>query len=247
MGWSKDLGPTNIAGRLSAFFIEMIKTLSIFVDESGDFGEYNSKSPYYLLSLVFHDQDNDISDKIKRLDIELDNLGIDNHLIHTEPLIRRESPYRNLTPNERRAIFTKLYYFMIRSSLKYKTFIYNKAKFSDKYALQGQMAKDISIFLQNCSYLKDVEKTILYYDNGQTEITHILNITMSICFANHEIRKINPFDYKLFQVADLICSIELVNEKIKTRNLTTSEKYIFHTKKDFKKDFYKNYSKGILS
>ena len=121
------------------------------------------------------------------------------------------------------------------------------AKFSDKYALQGQMAKDISIFLQNCSYLKDVEKTILYYDNGQTEITHILNITMSICFANHEIRKINPYDYKLFQVADLICSIELVNEKMKTRNLTTSEKYIFHTKKDFKKDFYKNYSKGILS
>ena len=224
----------------------MIETLSIFVDESGDFGDFERHSPYYLITMVFHDQNNDLTHNIKILDEELNHLNINNHLIHTEPLIRREPPYSNYLPNERRAIITKLYYFMIKSNIHYKTFLYNKNKYNDIYALQSQMAKDISNFITNCSYFKDVKKAILYYDNGQNEITQILNVTMAISFINHETRKINPYDYKLFQVADLVCAIELINEKIKTKNLTKSEKYIFHSKSDFKKDFYKKYSQGIL-
>ena len=34
--------------------------LSCFVDESGDFGKYEKHSPYYLLTLVFHEQDKSI-------------------------------------------------------------------------------------------------------------------------------------------------------------------------------------------
>ena len=42
------------------------------------------------------------------------------------------------------------------------------------------MAKDISNFIINNFYLKDIEKAILlYYDNDQNEITQILNVTMA--------------------------------------------------------------------
>ena len=34
--------------------------LSIFIDESGDFGKYDYRSPCYLISMVFHDQEKDI-------------------------------------------------------------------------------------------------------------------------------------------------------------------------------------------
>lgn len=246
MGWSKDLGPTYLAGRLSAFFMIMEKILSIFVDESGDFGSYSKHNPYYLLSLVFHDQSYDIKNDIKKLNAELDNLKFKKHLIHTEPLIRREPPYTNMFPNERRTILTKLYYFMLKTNIKHKTFIYSKLKFNNMFELQSQMSKDLSFFLQNNKFIHSFDKVILYYDNGQNEITKILNVAMSICFSNHDVRNINPYDYKLFQVADLVCSLELTNEKIKTRNLTISEKYIFHSKSDFKKDFYKNFSKNAL-
>jgi len=42
MGWLKNPGPTYLAGRLPAIFLlrRSMKELSIFVDESGDFGEY---------------------------------------------------------------------------------------------------------------------------------------------------------------------------------------------------------------
>jgi xylan 1,4-beta-xylosidase len=37
-----------------------MKELSVFVDESGDFGEYNYHSPYYIITMVFHNQENEL-------------------------------------------------------------------------------------------------------------------------------------------------------------------------------------------
>ena len=82
--------------------------LSIFVDESGDFGEYAKHSPYYAVTMIFHDQDIDISKQLSILNENLKNMGYENTAIHTEPLIQREEIYKNVEPNERRALFTKL-------------------------------------------------------------------------------------------------------------------------------------------
>lgn len=84
-----------------------MKELSIFVDESGDFGLNDMHSPYYIVTMVFHNQDIDLSDMIGQLDRTLENLNYENKAVHTEPLIRREYPYQHYAPNERRAIFTK--------------------------------------------------------------------------------------------------------------------------------------------
>ncbi|MBR6062450.1 MAG: hypothetical protein IKP67_10275 [Spirochaetales bacterium] len=44
-----------------------MKQLSIFVDESGDFGSYSSHAPYYIVSMIFHDQTNNINPQIAQL------------------------------------------------------------------------------------------------------------------------------------------------------------------------------------
>ena len=41
-----------------------MKELSIFIDESGDFGDYDPKAPFYIIGMVFQDQKNDISEAI---------------------------------------------------------------------------------------------------------------------------------------------------------------------------------------
>ena len=41
--------------------------LSVFVDESGDFGEYDYHAPYYIISLVFHNQSHDIQFDLSHL------------------------------------------------------------------------------------------------------------------------------------------------------------------------------------
>ena len=45
-----------------------MKELSVFIDESGDFGEYDPKAPFYIISLVAHDQSKDLSEQIYTLD-----------------------------------------------------------------------------------------------------------------------------------------------------------------------------------
>lgn len=37
------------------------KVLSVFIDESGDFGQYNSAFPNYYVAMVLHNQEIDIS------------------------------------------------------------------------------------------------------------------------------------------------------------------------------------------
>ena len=48
------------------FFIIFMKELSVFVDESGDFGEYNHHAPYYIIAMVFHKQENSIAEDIEK-------------------------------------------------------------------------------------------------------------------------------------------------------------------------------------
>ena len=61
---------STTAGVIPAFFSkgDRVKELSIFVDESGDFGKFNEKSPYYIVSFVFHEQQNSIKDQVLQLD-----------------------------------------------------------------------------------------------------------------------------------------------------------------------------------
>lgn len=84
---------------------------------------------------------------------------------------------------------------------------------------------------------------ILYYDNGQHELNRILNTVLATELADYETRRVLPNDYKLFQVADLICTLELLEQKIQDRDLSKSEQLLFHSKRDLKKDFLKGIHK----
>lgn len=224
-----------------------MKELSIFVDESGDFGRYSTHSPYYIVVMVLHDQSKDISSEVIRLEAQLSNLGYENNVIHTEPLIRREEDYQNLLPNERRSIFSKLYYFTLKCDIRYKSFVFQKKDFEDTFKLEGRMARDISLFIrENSTYFQSFEKVILYYDNGQHELNRILNTVLAAELSMYEVRRVLPCNYKLFQVADLICTLELLRLKLEAGNLTRSETLIFHSKRELKKDFLKGIGKKLF-
>lgn len=217
-----------------------MKNLSIFVDESGDFGAFSTHSPFYIVAMVLHDQSKDISTEIQKLNSELALLGFEDHVVHTEPLIRREADYRSLSPNERRSIFTKLFYFTVKCDIQYKTFIFQKKNYENTFKLEGRMAREISLFIrENLSYFQAFRQIILYYDNGQYQLNRILNTVLAAELADYDARKVLPSDYRLFQAADLICTLELLRLKIETGNLTHSEELIFHSKKDYLKGIQK--------
>lgn len=222
-----------------------MKELSIFVDESGDFGEFEKHAPYYIVTMVFHDQAVDISDNLSKLKNSLEQMGYgDEQAIHTEPLIRREKPYQYFQPNERRAIFSKLYYFTLNCDIKYKSFVFHKSEYENKFKLEARIARELSQFIRgNLAYFQGYEKVILYYDNGQHELNRILNTVLATELAEYDVRKVLPSDYRLFQVADLICTLELLRIKMENGQLSSSEERMFHSKRDLKKDFLKGIKK----
>lgn len=63
---------------------------------------------------------------------------------------------------------------------------------------------------------------------------------------NVEFRKVKPVDYKLFQIADLICTMELLAEKADTHSFTRSELEFFDNIRDFKKNYLKHIKKKTL-
>ena len=98
----------------------MSKTLSIFIDESGDFGVYDFKAPYYMVAMVLHDQQIDISNEIKSLDQKIRDLGFPPHAIHVGPIIRMESIYERYDdPENRRRLLNALYHFTRKIDIKY--------------------------------------------------------------------------------------------------------------------------------
>ena len=215
--------------------------LSIFVDESGDFGNYSQHSPYYIVTMVFHNQESKITEQIQKLDQEILSLGYEkDFVIHTAPLIRKEEMFSSVSPNERRALFTKLFYFVIKSDIHYKTFIFEKRQFENVLKLEGRMAKEISQFIRgNQDFFQSFESVILYYDNGQHELNRILNTVLAMELSQYDVRKVLPKDYKLFQAADLICTLQLLSLKCDHHELSRSEQLIFHNERELKKQFLK--------
>ena len=69
------------------------KTLSVFVDESGRFQHPDDDSPYYIISLVLHDQSQPIDGLAADLDKAFSALRLTNVCFHAGPLIRQKGPF----------------------------------------------------------------------------------------------------------------------------------------------------------
>lgn len=216
-----------------------MKELSIFVDESGDFGPYAKHSPFYIITMILHDQSLDISKDIAKLSSEFINLGYTNDfVVHTGPLVRKEEIYCNMPPNDRRAIFSKLFFFTLRADIQYKSFVFDKRQYKDTMKMEATMARELSLFIRtNLPFFQSFDNIILYYDNGQKQITRMLNNVLATELTEYDVRRVLPKDYKLFQAADLICTLELIDAKCKSGDLTKSEIAIFHSKRDLYKQF----------
>ena len=79
----------------------------------------------------------------------------------------------------------------------------------------------------------------MYYDNGQTELNLVLNTILSMLLSNVEFRKASPGEYRLLQLADFICSIELLSLKQQENRLSKSESSFFYKPQELKKSYIK--------
>ena len=215
------------------------RTLSIFIDESGDFGAYEEHAPYYIISAVLHNQNINISEDINRLESYLLSI-CERRPIHTGPLIRRESDYKDYNIARRRMLFNAIFNFARRVDIHYTSVCVKKKECRDIIVLINKLSAQLSaIIRRHYSYFNQFGHIVIYYDNGQIELTRLLTAVLSSMFNSVEFRPARPSSYKLFQVADLICTMELLTHKAEAESFSNSEMLFFESARTFKKNYLK--------
>ena len=212
----------------------MKNNISVFIDESGDFGFVGDASKYYLITFVFHNQKDNISSNINKIK--------DRPVFHAGPIIRREYPFENEPIEDRKKLLQSIFMFTLGLPIKTKSFVYYKKDFNnDILKMQAKMFKDLyNFFLQN-QELFDKSKLIIYYDNGQDILSKLLNINLALTTLDYEFKKeVHARDYRLYQVADFITTIRLLEIKLKNNELSRTEKMMID-----ERHLKKNYIKGI--
>lgn len=122
---------------------------------------------------------------------------------------------------------------------QYKTFVFKKREFADHDQLVSRMSRDIGLFVRsNLEYFQSFDRVIVYYDNGQKEITNIINAVFNV-LLEADVRKVIPSKYSLFQAADMFCTLKLLSVKLEDTGLSKSELEFFRSVRDLRKNYLK--------
>jgi hypothetical protein len=197
-----------------------------------------------MVSVVLHDQSESIEAQLSGMEQYLSDLGYPHHAIHAGPLVRRESDYVYLQMEDRKKIFNLLFNFARKVPIRYFCAKVRKSECRDADDLDAKLTKAIMNEVQrNEAFWNSFDKIIIYYDNGQKALKRILNITFNSIFSDVEVRKVQPADYRLFQVADLFCTLELTFAKIEMGLFSKSEDEFFHGSHEFRKEYWRKLEK----
>ena len=216
----------------------MKRRLSIFIDESGDFGSYQPHSPYYLVTMLFHNQADNIDSNNAILDKNIKSIGFDIHALHSGPIIRREGYYHDNSKDERRKLLRALLGYCRHVPVLYTTLRIDKKECLNVIDMTEKLSLRINRYISaHIPYFHSFDEINVYYDNGQQELTRILTSTLTILLSNVSFRKVQPSEFKLFQLADMFCTLELVALKFENKTASRSETDFFRSARDFSHNY----------
>jgi hypothetical protein len=216
-----------------------LSEISIFADESGEAG---AESQYYLLTLVLHEQDSDISRQLELYRASLATKNLPDIPLHASPLMNGHGDYENMDIQERKLLLQSFFVMLQHLPYRYRTFAYDKREFAGEEDLSVRMKRDVVNFMfENLAYLQRFDQVKIYYDNGQSVVTRALHDAAEYALAKDAViyRVGSPKDYCLSQAADLICTLELTALKFDSGEQTSTDDRFFGTYGSFKKNYLK--------
>lgn len=183
------------------------------MDETGEFGFGKNASRLYGVSLIFHEQSDDISVELDRLNERLSRIGYTD-MIHMADLIMKRGDYRSFDIKVRKSIFNAIYQFSRRIKVKYRTIIVDKKYTDSNKVLREKLTYKInSMIIENESYFSKFDRIIMYYDNGQEILGNILDLLFGKFDGYEHIVDFNHKEKRLFQVSDMLTYIDKYDYK----------------------------------
>ena len=215
-----------------------IGELSVFVDESGSFDSSLEPSRFYIVTLLFHDQAESITALVGELESQLGYLGYPDTCIHAGPLLRREESFRAVEIEARRKLFGRMLAFTRKLPASYLSLVVDKQDYTTPDAISTELKRQLGDFIgQSDNPFARARKIKIYYDDGQDQVKDLLKTSFARLPVEFKV-DVLPDKYRLFQAADLMCTVELLAVKHeKGLPLNKSEEFFFGKWRDLKKNY----------
>lgn len=199
----------------------------MFVDESGS---QEGHSRYCLVTLVFHRQSLSVEDAIAGHEADLSRRGLDDVASHMSPLMNGHDAYENYDMATRKMMLSAFEGFVRKLPFTYKTFAYKRSEVESPERFTARFRRDLMLFLMgDLAFFQEFAAVKIYYDNGQPMVTEALHKAIDYTISRQAVmyRAATQTDYRLSQVADYICTLELTDIKYKAGELTATDIKIF--------------------
>lgn len=216
-----------------------MRELSVFVDESGG---QSGHSKYYLLTLVFHDQGDDIAAQIKKHAIGLHDRRLKDIPFHAGPLMTGHGDYEGMDLKMRKSYFQLFFIDLQHLPIRYRTFIYKRSELRGDDGLVALMRRDIAnLLFDNLSYFQQFDHVKIYYDDGQAIVAKALRAAFEYALSRESVlyRKAYAADFMLFQAADMLCALELTSLKFRNKEASRTDEKMFGSAGAFKNNYMK--------
>ena len=144
-------------------------------------------------------------------------MGLSDFCFHAGPLLRKEKGYMYMPRKERKAIFSRMLLFSRQMPFTWHCLVVDKEFVTSSRQIVERLQRQLAEFLDaNRGVFNSADCVKLYYDCGQTPVTELLHDTFSAHIgARLEFAQaVRPRNYKLFQLADLICTVKLIETKL---------------------------------
>ena len=213
--------------------------LSVFIDESGS---QEGGSEYYIVTYVLHDQSDDILGNFARYSESLDKKGLPDIPFHANPLMRGNEAYANMPIEDRKRLMMAFNMTVQKLPVRYKSFIYKSKEFETPGKLQSLIRRDLAAMLaDHLEYFQSFDHVKIYYDKGQPAVTGALEAAFSYVLSKSAmVHKESDYRrYRLAQVADYLCEIELAAVKYERGEHTETDNKFFGGIGAFKKNWLK--------
>lgn len=133
--------------------------------------------------------------------------------------------------------------------IRYKAFVYPRRYASGIDGLISQMESDLVVFFSDhLDYFQAFQKIKIYYDNGQELVKRALHDAVERTLSKQAIikKRMTMTEYRLAQVADYLCTIELAATKYAAgENGRTYDKF-FGSVGKFKKNWLKQARRKLM-
>ena len=206
------------------------RTLGVYIDESGVLDKENPTSRFYLISLVAHNEDEDVAGKVEDFKRDLDSIGIANACFHAGPIIYGNDQFRVLNWDLRRRVFSRMMGLVRRIPFVCTCLEVDKHFCDITEKVNAKIEEQLASLIDGHRLdLGGFECVRIYYDCGQKQLTKFLlsffekRTHIPVEYAQGA----TPWKHIFLQVADLVATLRFIELKMRAGLPMTKSEYRF--------------------